>query len=118
VKARQFLIDCRSGQFHNLGVRTVNNPALGELPADFEARAKVANTLLASCRPERYMYLAFAGVSAAAVLVALGWILVNNKFGLLEKGTLTSCSGLITVAGYRILRTQSLVFHVVFGTKL
>ncbi len=88
------------------------------LPPDYEARAKVASVLLDSCKPERYMYLAFAGLSAAAVMVALGWIIASNRFGLMEKGTLTTCSGLITVAGYRILRTQTMVFHVVFGTKL
>jgi hypothetical protein len=86
--------------------------------ADYEARAKVANSLLESCRPERYVYLAFAGVAALGVLGALAWILLNKQSGGLEIGALTSCSGLITVTGYRILRIQSVVFNAVFGTKL
>ncbi|HVU48633.1 MAG TPA: hypothetical protein VHD85_21070 [Terracidiphilus sp.] len=85
---------------------------------DYEARARVANTLLQSCRPERYVYLAFAGLAALGVLAALVWIVVNKQSGSLEIGALTSCSGLITVTGYRILRIQSVVFNAVFGTKL
>jgi hypothetical protein len=85
---------------------------------DFEARAKVANTLLQSCRPERYVYLGFAGLAAIGVLGALTWILLNKQSGSLEIGALTSCSGMITVTGYRILRIQSVVFNAVFGTKL
>lgn len=85
---------------------------------DYEARARVANTLLQSCRPERYVYLAFAGLAAIGVLAALVWIVVNKQSGSLEIGALTSCSGLITVTGYRILRIQSVVFNAVFGTKL
>ena len=87
-------------------------------PLDYEARAKVASNLLESCRPERYVYLGFAGLAALGVLAALAWMVVSKQSGALEVGTLTSCSGLITVSGYRILRIQSLVFNVVFGTKL
>lgn len=86
--------------------------------ADYEARAKVANSLLESCRPERYVYLGFAGLAALGVLGALTWILLNKQSGGLEIGALTSCSGMITVTGYRILRIQSVVFNAVFGTKL
>ena len=86
--------------------------------ADYEARARVANTLLESCRPERYVYLGFAGLAALGVLGALVWILLNKQSGSLEIGALTSCSGMITVTGYRILRIQSVVFNAVFGTKL
>lgn len=78
----------------------------------------MANSLLESCRPERYVYLAFAGLAAIGVLIALAWIVVNNQSGKLEVGALTSCSGMITVTGYRILRIQSVVFNAVFGTKL
>jgi hypothetical protein len=86
--------------------------------ADYEARAKVASNLLQCCRPERYVYLAFAGLAALGVLATLAWILINKQPGKLELGALTSCSGLITVTGYRILRIQSVVFNAVFGTKL
>jgi hypothetical protein len=85
---------------------------------DYEARAKVARGLLASCRPERYVYLAFAGIAAVGVLATLGWTLINKQPGKLEVGVLTSSSGLITVTGYRILRIQSVVFNAVFGSKL
>lgn len=78
----------------------------------------MANFLLQSCRPERYVYLSFAGVAALGVLGSLAWILLNKQSGTLEIGALTSCSGLITVTGYRILRIQSVVFNAVFGTKL
>lgn len=91
--------------------------ALTSLP-DYEARAKVASFLLESCRPERYVYLAFAGLAAMGVVAALVWIVMNNQSGKLEVGALTSCSGLITITGYRILRIQSVVFNAVFGTKL
>jgi hypothetical protein len=90
---------------------------LTSLP-DYEARAKVASYLLQSCRPERYVYLGFAGVAALGVLGVLTWILLNKQSGGLEIGALTSCSGLITITGYRILRIQSVVFNAVFGTKL
>lgn len=103
---------------HNLGVPTAKKAdGLASL-SDYEARAKVANSLLESCRPERYVYLAFAGLAAVGVLATLAWILMENQPGKLEVGALTSCSGLITVTGYRILRIQSVVFNAVFGTKL
>jgi hypothetical protein len=86
--------------------------------SDYEARAKVANSLLESCRPERYVYLGFAGLAAIGVLATLAWIVLKNESGKLEVGALTSCSGLITLTGYRILRIQSVVFNAVFGTKL
>lgn len=103
---------------HNLGVSPVKKVDGLAALSDYEARAKVANSLLESCRPERYVYLAFAGLAALGVIVALVWILMNNQPGKLEVGALTSCSGLITVTGYRILRIQSVVFNAVFGTKL
>lgn len=90
---------------------------LASLP-DYEARAKVANSLLESCRPERYVYLGFAGLAAVGVLATLAWIVLRDQPGKLEVGALTSCSGMITVTGYRILRIQSVVFNAVFGTKL
>jgi hypothetical protein len=111
-------IDTESASSHNLRVPTAKKAdGLASL-SDYEARARVANSLLESCRPERYVYLAFAGVAALGVLGALAWILLNKQSGGLEIGALTSCSGLITVTGYRILRIQSVVFNAVFGTKL
>lgn len=115
---RRFFVDTELASSHNRGVSPPRkSDGLASLP-DYEARAKVANSLLASCRPERYVYLAFAGLAATGVLAALAWILINKQSGGLEIGALTSCSGLITVTGYRILRIQSVVFNAVFGTKL
>ena len=97
---------------------TASQPAeIASLP-DYEARAKVASFLLQSCRPERYVYLAFAGLAAVGVLAALTWILLNKQSSSLEIGALTSCSGMITITGYRILRIQAVVFNAVFGTKI
>jgi hypothetical protein len=85
---------------------------------DYETRARVANGLLDSCKPQRYVYLAFAGLAACGVLAALAWMVLNQNPSKLEVGMLTTCSGVVTVSGYRILRIQSILFNVVFGTKL
>jgi hypothetical protein len=113
-----FFVDTAPASSHNLRVSTASQAGgIASLP-DYEARAKVATILLQSCRPERYVYLGFAGVAAIGVLIALAWIMVAKQSGSLEIGALTSCSGMITITGYRILRIQSVVFNAVFGTKL
>lgn len=91
--------------------------AVRSLP-DYEARARVAAGLLQCCRPERYLYLAFAALAAAGVLASLYWIIVDQQAIKLGIGALGSCTGMITLTGYRILRIQSVVFNAVFGTKL
>jgi hypothetical protein len=115
---RLFFVDTEFGGSHNRRVPLQANADATTSVPDYEARARVANTLLQSCRPERYVYLGFAGLAAIGVLGALTWILINKQSGGLEVGALTSCSGLITVTGYRILRIQTVVFNAVFGTKL
>ena len=85
---------------------------------DYEARTRVAQSLLASCKAERYVYLIFSGIATAGVLAALGFIFVEKTFTLAEIGMLSSSGGAVALTANRILKIQQDVFRVVFGIKL
>jgi hypothetical protein len=86
--------------------------------ADFEARKCVALDLLAGCKMERYIYLAFTGLAGLGVLVSLGFILTKTPPTMAQLGMLTSSGGTIALTATRILKIQHDMFLVVFGMKL
>jgi hypothetical protein len=85
---------------------------------DYEARKAVAQSLLDSCKAERYVYLGFSGLAGVGVLAALGVIFVQHTFTLAEVGMLSSSGGAIAFTANRILKIQHDVFRVVFGINL
>jgi hypothetical protein len=85
---------------------------------DYEARTRVAQSLLDSCRAERYVYLFFCALAAAGVLAALVFIFVQKQFSLTEIGMLSSSGGVVALTANRILKIQHDVFRVVFGINL
>jgi hypothetical protein len=86
--------------------------------ADYEARKAVAQSLLDSCKAERYVYLAFSGIASLGVLASLVVIFVQHTFTLAEVGMLSSSGGAIAFSANRILKIQHDVFRVVFGINL
>lgn len=85
---------------------------------DYEARTKVAESLLASCKAERYVYLFFSSLAGAGILVALTYIFLTKTPTLEEVGILSSSGGVIALTSNRILKIQHDVFRVVFGINL
>ena len=86
--------------------------------ADYAARRAVAQSLLDSCKAERYVYLGFSGLAAIGILAALVVIFVQHTFSLAEVGMLSSSGGTIALTANRILKIQNDLFRVVFGIKL
>ena len=96
---------------------TKDNP--GDTPfTDYEARKAVAQSLLDSCKAERYVYLCFSGLAGIGVLISLVVIFVQHSFTLAEVGMLSSSGGAIAFTANRILKIQHDVFRVVFGINL
>lgn len=85
---------------------------------DYEARTKVAESLLASCKAERYVYLFFSALAAGGILTALTFIFLTKTPTLEEVGVLSSSGGVIALTSNRILKIQHDVFRVVFGIDL
>lgn len=85
---------------------------------DYEARTRVAQSLLASCKAERYVYLSFSALAAAGVVVTLVIIFRDHQPTLAEIGMLSSSGGVISLTANRLLKIQQDVFRVVFGIKL
>jgi len=85
---------------------------------DYAARRAVAQSLLDSCKAERYVYLGFSALAAVGILVSLIVIFVQKTFTLAEVGMLSSSGGTIALTANRILKIQNDLFRVVFGIKL
>jgi hypothetical protein len=85
---------------------------------DYEARKTVAVSLLAICKPERYVYLFFSALAGAGILVALTYIFITKTPTLEEVGVLSSSGGVIALTSSRILKIQHDVFRIVFGINL
>jgi len=85
---------------------------------DYEARTRVAQALLATCKAERYVYLSFSALAAIGVIVTLIVIVREKTPSLAEVGVLSSSGGVISLTANRLLKIQQDVFRVVFGIKL
>jgi hypothetical protein len=118
LRRKLFFVVQRINRAHTVSVpNPPANPA--DTPfSDYEARKAVAQSLLDSCRAERYVYLCFSALAGAGVLVSLGVIFVEHTFTLAEVGMLSSSGGAIAFTANRILKIQHDVFRVVFGMNL
>ncbi len=118
LREKRFFVDRRINRDHTVSVP--NPPANPpDTPfSDYEARKAVAQSLLDSCRAERYVYLCFSALAGVGVLVSLGVIFVEHTFTLAEVGMLSSSGGAIAFTANRILKIQHDVFRVVFGMNL
>jgi hypothetical protein len=113
-----FFVDRRLCFGHTVFVPIPNDAKTTAPFTDYEARTRVAQSLLASCKAERYVYLFFSALAFTGVLVALVYIFMTKTPTLANLGMLTSSGGAISVTGYRILRIEHDLFQVVFGIKL